>query len=404
MGLAMEYGIINEMAALVLAGLPVREFLSGAAELLCKAGRFDQCCVYTLDESGQALSLSSCCGSGPEPPVSYGLDEGMAGLAAKGKAPMDIHTDGSSAWQGVEDPGLAGFRRVNVFELRDASTLFGVVYLKSARETEPLEGRGRALEGLALLMSAGLKLADLTERYRTAFDELKKIQAKLANTEKLLSLGDMAATLAHEIKNPLLSIGGFATRIKKHLEPDSPGHPYVEQMLNEIRRVEKVMDGVVRFQRDNAVELYCEDANSIIDEALVIFEDETRAHDIDVARDFVDAPLLVLVDREQIKIAFENLIANAIQSMEGGGTLKVSTRMDAGSVVAEIADTGVGIDEKEMEKIFNPFFTTKKHGTGLGLPISNSIILLHQGSIQVKNNQDRGATFTVRLPQAPKKA
>jgi signal transduction histidine kinase len=221
---------------------------------------------------------------------------------------------------------------------------------------------------------------------------------KLVNSEKLLALGDMAATLAHEIRNPLLSIGAYAARLRRQLPPGSAGLKYLEQMSADIARIEKIMDGIIRFLKDNAVELKTEDLNSIVDEALTLFNDEFSAHDIKVRR-LIAQKLLVLVDREQMKIAFDNLIANAIQSMENGGSFAVETVLSGGFAVARLTDTGGGIDPRYLGYIFNPFFTTKKHGTGLGLPIANSIVMRHKGQLEA-GNEGPGAVFTIKIPYA----
>ena len=173
-------------------------------------------------------------------------------------------------------------------------------------------------------------------------------------------------------------------------------------MSAEILRLEKIIDGVVRFLKDSEVELHPEEINGVVEEALEIFSDEAREHGINIEKEFHCGALVVEADREQLKIAFDNLIANALQSMEkgekgGGGVLRLATFLDGSTVVISVSDSGGGIDPEQLRYIFTPFFTTKKHGSGLGLPITNSIIMRHKGALEVHNEYGVGATFTVRL-------
>jgi signal transduction histidine kinase len=233
---------------------------------------------------------------------------------------------------------------------------------------------------------------------KNTYTRLKDTQTKLLQAEKLIVLGELSANLAHEIKNPLVSIGGFASRLKKKIEPDSPLLFYVDYILNEVARLEELMDGILGYTMDKGVIFSTEDVNTIVEEALSFFSEAFHNHKIEIIKGFTPEPLSVMSDRQQLKIALDNLIANAIQSMEGGGTLTVQTSSTEDWVVVDVTDSGGGIDPRLIGNIFNPFFTTKKYGTGLGLDITHKIISKHKGHIDVENHVGQGVTFSVKLP------
>ncbi|MBE7415303.1 MAG: hypothetical protein HS130_08765 [Deltaproteobacteria bacterium] len=394
----MEYDIIEEVNELAASGGTLEERLERVARLFALKFHFDECLFFLAGEGGAlklAASSSGLCTTGV---LSYGNGEGLPAVAIEKGVLVEAHKGPRGAeWEGVPDRGLEGVSTALVYPLGGKGASFGVVYLKSRERTKLPLVKKQLLKVAAIQAALMVRNAALIEDHRKAHSELLEIQARLASSEKLLALGDMAATMAHEIRNPLLSIGGYAARLKRQLPPGSPGLVYLDKMSHEIGRIEKIMNGIIRFLKDNLVELKPDDLNGIVDEALNVFADEFSAHGIAVERRSRHAPLPVLADREQMKIAFDNIIANAIQSMEKGGALKVVTSRSGDFAVAEVSDTGGGIDPKHIGYIFNPFFTTKKHGTGLGLPIANSIITRHRGGIEVRN-EGRGASFTIKLP------
>jgi signal transduction histidine kinase len=396
--MSMEYDIIEKVNDLAASDLPLDSKLAEAAGILLEYFPFEQCLLY-LEEEG-SLKLHAEANGKAFAVKAYGKGEGLpwhacetGGLVEAFKAPE------AASWEGIEDNGLFGAAHALAVPLKGSGRTYGVIYFKSAERKSLSLPKRRMCRIAALQVVSLLRCAQLSSDHRRVYDELLQMQQKLVDSEKLLALGDMAATLAHEIRNPLLSIGAYAARLRRQLPPESSGLKYLEQMSADIGRIERIMNGIIRFLKDNAVELKTEDLDSIADESLAIFSDEFLAHNIRVERLGAGQKLPVLADREQMKIAFDNLIANAIQSMENGGTLSVSTAFSGGFAVARLSDTGGGIDPRYLGYIFNPFFTTKKHGTGLGLPIASSIVMRHKGQLEA-GNEGGGAVFTIKIPYA----
>jgi len=236
---------------------------------------------------------------------------------------------------------------------------------------------------------------------RSACEEAEAFRERLCQAEKLILLGDIAATLAHEIKNPLICLGAYAARIKRKLAPSSPVIADVTELLKAVKRLEGVVNALVSPLKDDEGIETISDLNEILAEAVKSFREDMKERSVALQRDLFMGPLPVYARRQELKIIFDNLIANAIQCMsKEGGTLRLSTDLGDGWVIAEVSDTGGGIDPRDVASIFRPFFTTKKDGTGLGLPITSSIVSRHRGEIDVINRFGEGVTFKVKFPSA----
>ncbi len=225
----------------------------------------------------------------------------------------------------------------------------------------------------------------------------------MLESDRLAALSSLASGMAHEIRNPLVSIGGFARRIAKLVEPNSPLRGYVEVIQEEVTRLEKLLREILDFTGENLSYYGDHELAKLIEDTLILVQRDLDANQIKVAREFAQLPRLHCDDR-QMKQVFYNLFQNAIQAMPHGGTLSIRTfpveKPDGLYAAASIADTGSGIPMEVLHNIFNPFFSTKDYGTGLGLAIAQRIISRHYGQIEVNNEIGKGVTFIVTLPVA----
>lgn len=397
----MEYDIIEKTAEIAVAEDKLEVKLERLSGLVMGAYGFDYCGFYLLEPLKSRLELRAYTG-GKRGVSFYSQGEGLAWEAFKGSAPVEAfkRAKKGARWNKIEDKGLEGFRWAVVIPIKGYDGTSGVMYLKSLKKITLSNRRRQALKAIALNAALAVKFSAVAVERDSFSEELEDLKQKLTNAERLLAIGDMAATLAHDIKNPLISVGGLAARLKRQLAPDSPGIRYIDQIIKEIARVEKIMNAITRCLRENETDLRPDDINDILEEALELFTDELRFRNIRLEKSFIRSPLTVLADREQLKIAFDNLIANAIQSMKKGGTLTLVTGMEKGNVLAKVQDSGGGIKPADIGFIFNPFFTTKEYGTGLGLSITNSIVMRHKGVIEVNNVVGTGVTFVLKFPYA----
>ncbi len=239
-------------------------------------------------------------------------------------------------------------------------------------------------------------------------DALRKSQDKLVQAEKLAALGRMTADVAHEIRNPLTAIGGFARRLQK----GATGEKEKERaaiIVSEVGRLEKILREVLTFSRNARFHLEKHQAGEFLQEAVTLHEPACSEQSVSVEVALEKDLPPVLMDKDQVRQAFNNLITNALDSMPRGGTLKLAAGTeelnDVRYVYLRVSDSGLGIDEDKLKLIFEPFFSTKEvgHGTGLGLSITRKIIEEHGGFVRAESVRGEGSIFSLYFPQPGEK-
>ena len=243
-------------------------------------------------------------------------------------------------------------------------------------------------------------LRDITESRRTAQQTIE--------SERLNALTLLAAGVAHEIGNPLNSLHIHLQLMeRKAQELDNNAKAELQQSIDvarsEVRRLDSIVTQFLRAIRPSRPQLRPENVNTIVEEAVRFFTPEIQDRDMVVEQELrADLPLLHL-DREQIKQVFYNVIKNSIEAMKRHGTLRIRTDLDDTYVIVSFNDTGAGMSAENMGRVFEPYFTTKPSGTGLGLLIVRRIVREHGGELSIESNQDEGLTLTIRLPYVDKR-
>ncbi len=255
---------------------------------------------------------------------------------------------------------------------------------------------------IANYISSGLENTLLNKRLKDIVRELTDAQKRLIEQEKFRSLGEMTANIAHEIKNPLVIIGGFAKRLAKKMQDDHTEDKYIDIILKEVARLEAILNEILSYVKENPFISETCNINDFLDEILYLLSTDTSWEHIDVIKHFDTTLPLIPCDSEQLRQVFINILMNASEAMNGRGKITIQTTHASYNnhpfVSVSIADTGGGINPAIMDNIFNPFLTTKEKGTGLGLAISNKIITNHHGHIDIENIVGKGVTFIVYLP------
>ena len=230
-------------------------------------------------------------------------------------------------------------------------------------------------------------------------EELKEKSLLLAEAEKLAALGEMADRVAHETRNPIVIIGGFARRLKRALDADHPLSSYADIIIKEVERLELMIFWITEFKKYISTDFEPSNINLVIEHALSKVQDKINGTNIIIDRELIADPPLVKVDRKNMEIVFIHLFENGIEAMGKDGVLHITSRVKNGNwLEVNVSDTGRGISEEDLKSIYNPFFTSKSSGAGMGLTIVHKIIKDHQGRIQVKSKPGKGTTFSVELP------
>jgi two-component system NtrC family sensor kinase len=243
--------------------------------------------------------------------------------------------------------------------------------------------------------------ATLETRVEVRTRKIQEMQSVLIRSEKLASLGELVAGIAHELNNPLTGIMIHAPMIAEDPRLDPTLREDCKTIIEEAKRCSKIVGELLDFSRVSGIQKTWSSVNETIDRALALIEHHADFHDIEIIKQFgMDIPELYM-DASQIEQVVVNMLVNASQAMPDGGSIKIITelRPSGGTVEIQLTDTGVGISDQNLEKLFDPFFTTKGHkGTGLGLSVSFGIIESHGGEIHVKSKVGEGTTFTIELP------
>jgi two-component system sensor histidine kinase PilS (NtrC family) len=237
--------------------------------------------------------------------------------------------------------------------------------------------------------------------------QIRDLEEEMRRKEWLASLGEMSAGMAHEIRNPLGALAGAMQMLRKDAIEDETNRRLMDIVIREANRLDNIITEFLRYARPPALNLVEHDLNKVLAETLDLVQHEARSRSkIKIVTSLATGPLTALVDQDQLRQVFWNMATNAFEAMPDGGQLTISTgrrHVDAGGRqgdVIEVAfqDTGEGIPPQNLDKIFLPFFTTKKQGSGLGLAAVHRIVDLHGGWMKVESQERQGSRFVVCMP------
>jgi len=281
--------------------------------------------------------------------------------------------------------------------------VIGVIYVDNMFNQRPItENDIRFLTMFAHQAALAIENSIIHSNLETLNKDLRSMHEQLVQSEKMAALGAMMAEITHEIRNPLVSIGGFTRRLAKKIQ-DPEEKKYIDIIMSEVSRLEGIIHDNLSYIKEMAPQLKEADLNKLVDDTLLLYEDQLVQRGIRIEKTLSQALPALMLDTQQIKQAIINVIKNALEAMTNGGVLGITTYdlPETQEAALEITDTGPGIPAKVMHNIFNPYYTTKTLGTGLGLPITNRIVKAHQGRIEVGNRESGGAAFMIRLPYRP---
>lgn len=286
--------------------------------------------------------------------------------------------------------------------------VIGVILVDNVYNGYPITDED--VEFLSMFSSqAGLAIENalLYRNLEDAQRELEAMEAHVVQREKMAALGELSANLAHEIKNPLVAIGGFARRLQRAIPGEGPERRYALTIIEEVNRLEKILNQVLTYSRKETGFLEECDLHAILESSIALLPTEARNGPIQIVRAIPDDLPPVKGDRRELQEAFFHLMANAKEAMEEGGVIYIRaySNSENGSswVRVEVEDSGKGIRPEVLHNIFNPFFTTKESSLGLGLPIVHKIVTSHGGQIEVDNRPGQGVTFIVTLPASERR-
>jgi signal transduction histidine kinase len=246
------------------------------------------------------------------------------------------------------------------------------------------------------------KAEDTARRLKEVNAQLQKSFEQLRRADRLSALGELSAGLAHEVRNPLGSIEGAVQILGRRDLPEDTREEFVQMASKEVVRLKGLLTHFLEFARPQQPRILASDCEMLLQSVAQLASETAKMAQVEIVVEAACSLPPASVDPEQIRQVLLNLVINAVQAMPTAGQVKLRATQDGEHVRIEVEDEGVGIPTEDLERVFDPFFTTRSTGTGLGLSIADQIVNQHGGHIAARKNPQRGMTFTVTLPVATK--
>ena len=269
-------------------------------------------------------------------------------------------------------------------------SLFYLPYVVIQWQGLSFEDFDRLLEGGLYFVMAFI-LGSLVEKER-------KKRTALVQAESLAAVGRAVSEVVHDMKTPLMAIGGFVNQVSRKLREDDPNQKKLEVVIQETARLESMVQGMLEFGKPLELQRSNTDLNELVQKTVEVAKPKARRCSIELKTDLESSLPSLMLDTSRVKQVLLNLVTNAIQASPAGERVLVTTRLVNSGVSLTISDRGCGISERNRESVFHPFFTTKKRGTGLGLGIVKKIVEAHEGEVFFHPNPEKGVTFSVLFP------
>lgn len=365
--------------------------------------KVEKACFLKFDEQDALLSCNACVGIA-DLTHTIRLDEGLAGLVAKQNTCMIIND--IKHLPELQDELTRVFAESSFLAapLHFEGKLLGVIVLADKKDSSIFN-----LDDRKLLLGI-LPLASWTIYYLTtppAAEDWHQAETKqFPKQDRLASIGELTAGIAHELRNPLAGIMTTAETLKENFEPGDSRKEYLERIINEINRMNQFLTRFFAFIRPSKPQKEVCSLPQIIDRIIDLEAKNIGQNNISVIKEYQPSLPDIKLDANQMQQVFLNLVLNSVQAMPDGGKLKISIKADNGRggrlspgyIQVDISDTGVGIKPQDLNKIFTPFHTTKPKGVGLGLAVSQKILREHNGKAWVDSVVGQGTTFSINLP------
>ncbi len=402
-----ELDTILKFSALINSSLNIIEVLDNAMKWAEEFIDAEASSVYELAEDNNELSIRLARGEKKRAVEGLKLNvgEGIAGsVVATGKPVViqDVRNDKRFSDKIDRSTGFKTRSMICVpLILRDKPV--GALQVMNKRDREPFcQADLELLNSMAQLIAVAMENAKLYQRLEEKFDmtsqELASTQKKLIRSERLAAMGHLVQGVAHEIRNPVMTIGGFAHRIKRELNHNYKLQKYIDIILDESGRLERLVREVRDFSEIQSASLLLDTIEPAIHEVLEIFEPLAGNRHVKLSVEIADDLPQINMDSSQLVIAMSNIMENALESMPKGGNLTLQATRDDRHLLVSFRDTGLGIDPEQLDAIYDPFVTSKTRGAGLGLTMVYQIVMNHHGEIKISSALDKGTDVTIQLP------
>ena len=402
-----ELDTILRFGSLINSSLNIEDVLNHAMKWAEEFMDAEASSVYELNRERNEIFIRLARGEKREPVrgIRLNVGEGIAGWVVKTGRPVvsqDVSKDKRFSDKYDKKTGFKTSSMICV-PLIAKDEPIGALQVINKKSKKPFtQADFRLLTGMAQQIAVAMENAKLYQRLEEDFalttQELKITQEKLIRSERLMAMGHLVQGVAHEIRNPIMTIGGFAQRLKKELEEDHSLQNYVDAILQEAIRLEKLVKQVREFMNVQSATLTMEKIPPVVDEVIKIFLPLAKRQKVQIVKEIDGKTPLINMDSTQMVTALSNIVENALESMSEGGTMTLGVNRQNNNVLITVRDTGCGIPAEQLDAIYDPFVTSKTRGAGLGLTMVHQIMINHQGEIKISSQLEKGTIVILRLP------
>lgn len=398
-----ELSTLNEVGKGILSTTDLETDLSLIARISAQVLNARGGVLRLLDEDTCALSIKAMYGVtiGEVDADSRSGTQEIAEAAASRGEPILVN---DAAAYGGHEGALGGRKNLVCVPLTKGDKVVGTLTVFDRIPADPLGSEGfgnddvRFLTVLASQAAVAIENAKLFDHLISSQDRIRELHKHLLRSERLAALGELSSQVAHEIRNPLTAIGGFARSIERKMAEDDPDREHVEIIIQETDRLERILTEQLAFAKLSPPEFTAGDINQVIRESINLMSERIAAKEARLEVDLQSDIQKVRMDPDKMKQVLLNLIQNAADNMSQGGRLTVTSRSKGRTAEVRVANDGPPIPVSMLERIFVPFATTKSGGSGLGLPIAYEIIYEHGGTIDVKSEFGSDTVFLITIP------
>lgn len=334
------------------------------------------------------------------------IGEGVAGTVALTEEALEVTDTSKAPCFCQRFDGHSGFytRSILCVPLKSRERLVGVLEVLNKKGPQGFDETDReVLTLVGNLIGTALENARLygrlQDRLTATKEELKIVQQKLLRSERLAALGKLSQGVADEVRNPVAVIGGFVHRLEKHLPTDDPDRAILEIINSQVLKLEQMVREIEAFTKLGEPVLRATRLPEVIDRVLAAHASHIYEAQVEVHTGFPGMLPPVPADPEFLSRALGNLVTNALEAMPKGGSLEISLAAEPHRVLLTLKDTGVGIPSENLPRVFDPFFSTKPQGTGMGLTTVHHIVANHLGEVQIESKPGQGTTVYLWLPR-----
>ena len=402
-----ELATILRSSALINSSLNIEQVLDNAMKWAEEFMGAEASTVYELEDRSNQLVVRLARGEkkGPVERITLKVGEGIAGTVVKMGKPMVIQDVSQEKKFADNIDKITGFRTKSAIcvPLLLRNRPMGALQVINKKSGDPFNRSDlEILFAIAQQVSIAMENANLYRRLEESFvvttQELRITQEKLIRTERLASMSNLVQGVAHEIRNPITTIGGFARRIKKELGDNRKLDKYVDIILEETARLENIVKHVHDFMETQSYSPTPSRIEPIVEEVLNVALPSANQLGVRIVKEIAPDLPQARLDSGQLTVAFANIVENALEAMPQGGTLGLKALREDRSLVITIKDTGCGIPKDQLTAIYDPFFTSKSNRVGLGLTLVHQVVSNHHGDIRITSEVQKGTVVTIRLP------